>query len=80
MSPVFLKSMSPNATQITIGNKSILFSYETPVALHVMGVGFFKTAERFSKTTSKHVNQWLGDLRNVSTIPQDQLLRMIEAE
>lgn len=80
MKPVCLVNLSPNANQVTIGRKSILFSYETPVALHIYGVGFFRTGERFSKTTSKHINKWLGDLRNVSTVSQDQLLHMIEAE
>lgn len=80
MKPVFLKSLGTNVNQVTIGNKQILFSYETPVALHLMGTGFFKTAERFSKTTSKHVNQWLGDLKNVATVSQDDLVNMIEAE
>jgi len=35
------------------------FSYETPVAAHISGKGHFKTEKKWSKTTSKHISEWL---------------------
>lgn len=40
---------------------SILVSYETPVACHIEGVGYFKTSKKWSKTTSRHISQWLRE-------------------
>jgi hypothetical protein len=37
----------------------VLYSYNTPVAAYREGVGFIRTDRHFSKTTSKHINQWL---------------------
>ena len=37
----------------------VLFSYDTPVAMCHPVHGWVKRDEYFSKTTSKHVNQWL---------------------
>lgn len=40
----------------------VLFSYETPVAAFIPGVGYFRTSEHFSRTTSSHINAWITDL------------------
>ena len=54
--------ISANATQIEIGleigHATVLFSYETPVAAHVPGLGWMTTKAQ-SRTTAKHINQWL---------------------
>ena len=36
-----------------------LLSYDVPVAAYVPGIGYVRTEERFSQTTTKHVNNWL---------------------
>ena len=51
---------STNAQTMELANgTTILISYSTPVAAQVPGVGFFRTKEHFSSTTSKHINKWL---------------------
>lgn len=55
-----LKQHGANQTQVTLSDGTvILFSYETPVAAFVPGQGYCRTSEHFSRTTSKHIAQWL---------------------
>ena len=59
-----LKQIGSNKTELTYRNEngediSILYSYETPVAGYDEH-GAFRTDEKFSSTTSKHINQYLG--------------------
>lgn len=54
-----LTKLGPSTTEIEIGDVTVLFSYKTPVACHVAGEGYFRTEERHSVTTSKHINRWL---------------------
>lgn len=56
-----LKSLSANCHQLSCSNgDKILFSYETPVAAYLPDVGFIRTEQKFSVTTSRHVNAWLA--------------------
>ncbi len=48
-----------NTMTIELSKATILFSYNTPVAAFVAGRGFLRCAERYSKTTTKHINSWL---------------------
>ena len=53
-----LKPIGSNQTELQLGNGVlILFSYQTPVAAKINGE-FYKTEQRFSVTTTKHVNNW----------------------
>lgn len=59
-----LTPIGPNQTEVELTTASgdtvtLFFSYETLVALHIEGSGTFKTAKYWSKTTSRHINQWL---------------------
>jgi hypothetical protein len=49
-----LKIIASNATEVTIGNSTLYFSYETCVAFSCPS-GRFKTEKRYSQTTSKHL-------------------------
>ena len=57
-----LTPLGTNQTRIafeTLGDQYfILFSYSLPVACSVRGK-YYKTKTKFSKTTSKHINNWL---------------------
>ena len=53
-----LTPFGPNQTQITSGNKTVFFSYQTPCAARIDG-NFYRTSKKFSVTTSKHINKWL---------------------
>ncbi len=39
---------------------SVLYSYRTPVAAFVPGLGYMRTEEYFSVTTSRHANEFAG--------------------
>tara|TARA_X000000950_G_scaffold289078_1_gene409598 strand:- start:6916 stop:7164 length:249 start_codon:yes stop_codon:yes gene_type:complete len=54
-----LKSIGSNMTELEVGNTSILFSYQTPVAGYD-DQGAFRSNDWFSMTTTKHINKYLG--------------------
>lgn len=66
-----LVNLGANITELVVGNRSILISYETPVALHIEGVGYIVTEKKWSRTTSKHINQFLGGSKPYKVEPQD---------
>ena len=77
-----LKNLAPNQTELHLGDDlTVFFSYETPVAAFVSGKGYMRTEEKYSKTTTKHINQWFqravrsGPYRafNPVTVPQYQI-------
>lgn len=56
-----LRNIGSNQTELTLANGYVvLFSYETPVAACRPMGGFIRTSEYYSRTTSKHINQWLN--------------------
>ena len=64
-----------NQNEVEVNDVTILFSYKTPVACHIVGEGFFKTEKKWSKTTSKHINQFItrngGTPEKVQEKPQE---------
>ena len=56
-----LKNIGSNQTQIVVNDVTILFSYNTPVAAQMANGDLIRTNKRWSSTTSKHINAWLGD-------------------
>ena len=54
-----LRPIGSNMNEIVVKGKSILFSYSTPVAGWDEN-GAFRTDEKFSVTTSNHINKYLG--------------------
>ena len=60
-----LKKISLNETEILLNEKTpviVFFSYNTPVAAKV-GVKYYRTEEKHSQTTSRHLNRWLEDVK-----------------
>ena len=56
-----VKSIGANQTEVTLSNgDQVFFSYETPVAAIVGGLSY-KTEKKFSTTTTRHLNKWLGN-------------------
>jgi|TARA_B110000444_G_scaffold256656_1_gene293452 hypothetical protein len=64
-----LKQVGSNMTEVNVNGKSVLFSYETPVA-GWCEQGAFRTEDKFSMTTSKHINKYLGGKDVGRTVPQ----------
>lgn len=48
------------ATEVDLGDRTVLYSYSTPVAVYVPDRGYFRTDRFYSKTTSAHINKWMG--------------------
>jgi hypothetical protein len=66
-----LKNIGSNQTELTFDSGVIAFiSYETCVACFEPGKGVFKTLEKHSKTTSKHINTWLRQFSANVTITE----------
>jgi hypothetical protein len=55
-----LRPIASNMTELESGDKTVLFSYQTPVACHIAGEGYYRTSKRWSVTTSKHIGKWLA--------------------
>ena len=54
-----LNPIGSNMNEVVVEGKYVLFSYKTPVA-GWDELGAFRTDEKFSVTTSKHINKYLG--------------------
>ena len=57
-------------------NTEVLFSYETPVAAYTLNKGWIQTDRKYSRTTTKHINQWAG--KYAKKVPQQVLDNLIE--
>jgi hypothetical protein len=71
-----LNPIGSNQNELELQNGTrVLFSYSTPVAAHVPGKGYMRTATKYSKTTSKHITQWLArhGAHEVATAPQSEI-------
>ena len=61
-----IKQLASNMTELEIGPITVLFSYSTPVAgfnpTHGPNdTGHFKTTEKYSRTTTKHINKYFRE-------------------
>ena len=72
-----LTPIASNMTEVETKEARILFSYRTPVAAYVYGVGYVKTDKWWSVTTSRHINKWIGNCttREVSQTYLDNLVQ-----
>lgn len=68
-----------NMTEIVLGYRSILFSYKTPVALHIEGVGCIVTEKKWSNTTTRHINKFLNGTKPYKTAPQEYFDNLVNA-
>lgn len=51
--------------------REVFFSYSTPVAGFLPGVGHFRTEQRYSITTTRHINKYLDGVRAVNASPAE---------
>lgn len=79
---MILRQLGSNQTEISFNNgTTIFFSYETPVAGHDLVKGYFKTGTYYSRTTSKHINNYLKHADSyVSTVTDDYIVSLCHPE
>ena len=75
---MILRQLGSNQTELSLNNgSSIFFSYETPVAGYHSEDGFFRTETYYSKTTSRHINQYLRDVDDVKEVPDQYIVDLV---
>lgn len=72
-----VRVLGPNMTEVEHGDITILYSYETPVAVFLPGAGYLRTEQHFSVTTSKHIGKWAGQ-GVVKKVPQAVIAHLAE--
>ena len=73
-------SLGSNMTEVVLGGRSILVSYETPVALHIEGMGYIVTDKKWSRTTSRHISKFLNGDKPYKTEPQEYFDALLEGK
>ena len=57
-----IKAITPKQTEVLNDKANVLVSYSTPVAAYLLSsYEYVRTSKFYSKTTSRHINAWLGD-------------------
>ena len=77
---MILRQLGSNQTELSLNNgNSIFFSYETPVAGFDSDDGFFKTETYYSKTTSRHINQYFKhvDADDVNVVTDQYIVALV---
>ena len=76
-----LRQIGPNVSEVTHADGTrALFSYGVLVAAWIIddaGSGPVKSGTFFSKTTSRHVSQWLNGAQ-ARPVPHDELTKLVE--
>lgn len=67
-----LNRIAVNQTELELGFCAVFFSYNTPVAARLTDGSLVRTAERYSYTTTKHINKWLQSCECL-TVPQSRI-------
>jgi hypothetical protein len=77
-----LVSLGANVTELVTPQATVLFSYSTPVAAQIPGVGFVRTERTHSPTTTRHVNDWLRNngVESAAPIPQKHFDGLVSLE
>ena len=68
-----LRRIGTNAAEVEVSDRTILFSYDTAVAVDIRGAGVFATYKYWSRTTSGHVRDWLKYRGHVSRVSQEDI-------
>lgn len=66
--PTVIKFGAKAMREVRYADRSILYSYATPVAVLVHGDGYYATERKYSVTTSRHMNLWFGRIHNADDV------------
>ena len=77
-----LHSFATNRTLLTFDDGTeVFFSYQTPVAGYSNSLGFVKTNQWYSSTTTRHINRYINDstfrIDDVKTVDQDVINKLV---
>ena len=72
---MLLNNLGNNKAIITKGNTKLFFSYSTLI-MAVTPDEVLVTKEKYSKPTSRHLNQFLGDLSITRKVEQKELEKL----
>jgi len=67
-----LRLIGSNQTELDLGFAQVFFSYETPVAARITDGSLIRTEQKYSVTTSKHINRWLDGCEH-TLVPQQRI-------
>jgi hypothetical protein len=65
---------------LTKDGDHVLYSYDIPVAGFHHVVGWFKTSEKCSRTTTKRINSFLNSEDSVTTLTQEEIENLFKGE
>jgi len=72
-----IKRLGTSKTLLVLPSGSeAFFSYETPVAFQMHSGEIYKTEEYYSRTTSKHITQYLNG-RKAEAVPQSFINQLV---
>lgn len=58
-----INTLGNNQTEVILNCGTVVFySYNTPVAAMLASGKYIKTSEKYSNTTTKHINKWLSGI------------------
>ena len=74
-----LTPIAANRNVISYNNGSeVFFSYSTPVAGFSPALGYVKTANWYSSTTTRHINKYLGAIK-ADEVPQEIINKLSQS-
>ena len=73
-----IKKLGASKTLLQFPEHEIFVSYETPVAARLENYEYVRTNQSWSRTTSKHITQWLEGVK-AKTVEQSFLDNLLGA-
>lgn len=79
MSAIITKSFNGNLSRVSMGDVTVWFSYETPIAFEVKGEGIIVSRNVFGSTTGKHINFVKGEAEDVTQVGEVEFRVRLES-
>jgi len=73
-----LTPIAANRNVVTFNDGTeVFFSYETPVAGYSNELGYVKTEQWYSSTTTRHINKYLDGITNCAEVSQETINNLV---